>query len=203
MKQIVVAVLIASLGACATSSPDVVQRYEAQRLSQVQDGTILSVRPVVVDGSQSGLGAAAGGVIGGVAGSSVGGSRESVVVGVLGAVLGGVLGNAAERTGTRENALEIVVQLRNGDGQLATRYVDFIYQPVRSAEGAVTGILVVGSGGAAGSTLLGAVGGVMLFVWLVGVGIGLLRLRSETETSAITVSRHISPSAPTTAERVG
>ena len=115
MKQIVVAVLIASLGACATSSPDVVQRYEAQRLSQVQDGTILSVRPVVVDGSQSGLGAAAGGVIGGVAGSSVGGSRESVVVGVLGAVLGGVLGNAAERTGTRENALEIVVQLRNGE----------------------------------------------------------------------------------------
>ena len=115
MKQVVVAVLVASLGACATSSPDVIQRHEAQRLSQVQDGTILSVRPVVVDGSQSGLGAAAGGVIGGVAGSSVGGSRESVVVGVLGAVLGGVLGNAAERTGTRENALEIMVQLRNGE----------------------------------------------------------------------------------------
>ena len=117
MKQVLIAVLAAALGACATSSPDVVQRHEAQRLSQVQDGTILSVRPVVVDGSQSGLGAAAGGVIGGVAGSSVGGSRESVAVGVLGAVLGGVLGNAAERTATRENALEIVVQLRNGERQ--------------------------------------------------------------------------------------
>jgi outer membrane lipoprotein SlyB len=115
MKQILGTVLVAALGACATSSPDVVQRHEAQRLSQVQDGTVLSIRPVTVDGSQSGLGAAAGGVVGGVAGSSVGGHREGIAVGVLGAVLGGVLGNAAERAGTRENAVEIIVQLRNGE----------------------------------------------------------------------------------------
>jgi len=57
----------------------------------------------------------AGGVIGGVAGSSVGGSRESLAVGVLGAVLGGVIGNAAERAGTRENAVEMLIQLRNGE----------------------------------------------------------------------------------------
>ena len=115
MKKLVLAVLVASLGACATSSPDVIQRADAQRMSQVQDGTILSIRPVTVDGSQSGVGTVAGGVVGGVAGSSVGGRRESVVVGVLGAVIGGVIGNAAERAGTRENAVEILVQLRNGE----------------------------------------------------------------------------------------
>ena len=115
MKKLVLAVLVASLGACATSSPDVIQRGDAQRLSQVQDGTVLSIRPVTVDGSQSGVGTVAGGVIGGVAGSSVGGRRESVAVGVLGAVIGGVVGNAAERAGTRENAVEILVQLRNGE----------------------------------------------------------------------------------------
>lgn len=115
MKKLLLAVLVASLGACATSSPDVIQRNDAQRMSQVQDATVLSIRPVTVDGSQSGVGAAAGGVVGGVAGSSVGGRRESVVVGVLGAVLGGVIGNAAERAGTRENAVEILVQLRNGE----------------------------------------------------------------------------------------
>jgi outer membrane lipoprotein SlyB len=115
MKMILMAALVASLAACATSSPDVIQRGDAQRLSQVQDGTVLSIRPVTVDGSQSGLGAAAGGVVGGVAGSSVGGRREGVVVGVLGAVLGGVVGNAAERAGTRESAVEIIVQLRNGE----------------------------------------------------------------------------------------
>ena len=115
MKTFLIAALVASLAACATSSPDVIQRGDAQRLSQVQDGTVLSIRPVTVDGSQSGVGTVAGGVIGGVAGSSVGGHREGLAVGVLGAVLGGVIGNAAERAGTRENAVEILIQLRNGE----------------------------------------------------------------------------------------
>ena len=115
MNKLIIAVLLASLGACATSSPDVIQRSEAQRLSQVQDGTVLSIRPVTVDGSQSGLGGTAGGVVGAVAGSSIGGHRDSIVGGVLGAVVGGVIGNAAERAGTRENAVEILIQLRNGE----------------------------------------------------------------------------------------
>ena len=115
MKNLLIAAVVALLAACATSSPDVIQRGDAQRLSQVQDGTVLSIRPVTVDGSQSGVGTVAGGVIGGVAGSSVGGHREGLAVGVLGAVLGGVIGNAAERAGTRENAVEILIQLRNGE----------------------------------------------------------------------------------------
>lgn len=104
-----------ALTACATSSPDVIQRNDAQRLSQVQDATVLNVRPVVVDGSQSGVGGVAGGVTGAIAGSSVGGRREGAVVGVIGAVAGAVIGNAIERSTTREEALEIIVQLRNGE----------------------------------------------------------------------------------------
>ena len=37
------------------------------------------------------------------------------VVGIIGAVVGGVVGNAMERASTREEAQEILVQLRNGD----------------------------------------------------------------------------------------
>jgi outer membrane lipoprotein SlyB len=103
------------LAACSTTSPDVIQRNDAQRLSQVQDATVLSVRPVTVEGSQSGGGAAAGGVIGGVAGSTVGGHREGIAVGILGAVAGAVVGNALERTSTREEAVEVLVQMKNGD----------------------------------------------------------------------------------------
>jgi outer membrane lipoprotein SlyB len=103
------------LTACATSNPDVVQRGDAQRLSQVQDATVLSTRPVTVDGSQSGVGGVAGGVVGAIAGGSVGGRREGQVAGVLGAVAGAVVGNAVERSATREDALEIIVQLRNGE----------------------------------------------------------------------------------------
>ncbi len=108
-------VAIAALAGCTTTSPDVVSRNEAQRLSTVVDAVVLSTRAVVVDGTQSGIGASAGGVVGGVAGSSVGGRREAVAVGIIGAVVGGVVGNAMERASTREEALEILVQLRNGD----------------------------------------------------------------------------------------
>jgi outer membrane lipoprotein SlyB len=115
MKKLIALAAAAALTACTTTSPDVVSRYDAQRMSVVQDGTILSIRPVTVEGSQSGGGAAAGGVIGAVAGSSVGGSREGVIVGVLGAVAGAVAGNAIERSATREGAVEILIQMRNGE----------------------------------------------------------------------------------------
>jgi outer membrane lipoprotein SlyB len=115
MRQILCAAAVATLAACATSNPDVVRRYETQRVSQVYDATVLSVRPVTIEGSQSGIGAGAGAVAGGVAGSTIGGHRDSIVGGVLGAVVGGVIGNAVERGATRENAVEIMVQLRNGE----------------------------------------------------------------------------------------
>jgi len=106
-----------ALAGCATSSPDVVNRYDTQTMSTVTDAVVLSVRPVTIDGSQSGAGAVAGGVVGAIAGSTVGhsGSPESAIVGVLGAVAGGVIGNAVERTATREQAQEIMVQLRSGE----------------------------------------------------------------------------------------
>ena len=103
------------LQACSSTSPDVVRRADTQQLGQVQDAVVLSVRAVVVDSTQSGMGAAAGGVIGGVAGSSVGGRRESVAIGVLGAVAGAVAGNAIERAGSREEAVEILLQLKGGE----------------------------------------------------------------------------------------
>jgi outer membrane lipoprotein SlyB len=105
----------AALAGCATSSPDVISRHDAQRMSTVLDATVLAVRPVTVDGSQGGGGGVAGGVVGAVAGSSIGGRRDSVVGGVLGAVAGAVIGNAIERNATREDSLEIMVQLRSGE----------------------------------------------------------------------------------------
>ena len=106
---------MAMLAGCTTTSPDVISRNDAQRMATVVDAVVLSTRPVVVDGTQSGIGAAAGSVAGGVAGSSVGGSREALVVGIIGAVVGGVVGNAVERASTREEAVEVLVQLKNGE----------------------------------------------------------------------------------------
>jgi outer membrane lipoprotein SlyB len=116
MKRTLVSILVlASLAACTTTSPDVISPGDANRMATVIDGTVLSLRPVTVEGSQSGVGGVAGGVVGGIAGSSVGGRREAAAVGVIAAVAGAVAGNAIERFGTREEAVEILVQLKGGE----------------------------------------------------------------------------------------
>jgi outer membrane lipoprotein SlyB len=116
MKKLFTLALVLALTACATSSPDVIQRGDAQRLSSVVDAVVLSVRTVTVDGSQSGVGAATGGVVGGLAGYAAGSNqREGQIIGILAATAGAVAGNVVERVGTREEAYEILVQLKNGD----------------------------------------------------------------------------------------
>jgi outer membrane lipoprotein SlyB len=92
---LVTATALVTLTACSTTSPDVISRQDANRMSTVLDATVLSVRSVTVEGNQSGVGAGAGGVVGAIAGA--------------------VVGNAVERMGTREEAVEIMVQLRNGE----------------------------------------------------------------------------------------
>lgn len=120
MKKMVRLALVLSiaavLGACASSSPDVVQRGDAQRMAKVEDAVVLSVRTVTVDGSQSGVGAAVGGVVGAIGGYGGSGvQREAQVLGVLAGVAGAAAGNAIERFSTRDDAVEILVQLKGGE----------------------------------------------------------------------------------------
>ena len=117
MKSFVaVAVVAAALAGCATSkSGDVYSRSEALKEQTVRLATVESVRPVMIEGTRSGVGAAAGGVAGGVAGSGVGHGRGSAVAGVIGAVGGGIAGQAAEEGLTRKNGVEITVRLESGE----------------------------------------------------------------------------------------
>ena len=106
----------ATLAGCATSkSGDVYSRDEALREQTVRLATVESVRPVTIQGTRSGIGAASGAVVGGVAGSGVGHGRGSTIAGVLGAVGGGVAGQAIEEGTTRKNGVEITVRLDNGE----------------------------------------------------------------------------------------
>lgn len=106
----------AALAGCATSkSGDVYSREEALREQTVRLATVESVRPVTIQGTRSGIGAAAGGVVGGVAGSTVGHGKGSAIAGVLGAVGGGVAGQAVEEGTTRRPGVEITVRLQNGE----------------------------------------------------------------------------------------
>jgi outer membrane lipoprotein SlyB len=113
---LVAAAACAALTGCATSrSGDVYSRDEALREQSVRLATVESVRPVTIQGTRSGVGAAAGGIAGGVAGSGVGQGRGSAVASVLGAVAGGVVGQAAEEGATRKAGVEITVRLQSGE----------------------------------------------------------------------------------------
>jgi len=85
-------------------------------MSRVEDGVLLSIRTVTVDGSQSGIGATVGGITGAVAGATRGGSRgESNAIGLLVGVAGAAAGNAIERMATREEANELLIQIKGGE----------------------------------------------------------------------------------------
>ena len=119
MKRInilfVLGITVAIAGCATSNAGDTYSREEARRVQSVQMGTVESVRPVKIEGTKTPIGAGAGTIVGGIAGSSVGGGgKGSAVASVLGAVAGGVAGAAAEEGFTRENGLEIMVQLDGG-----------------------------------------------------------------------------------------
>jgi outer membrane lipoprotein SlyB len=132
VKASVVAAALAAvlLGGCQTrESAKVYGKHEAGREQQVRFATVDMVRPVTIQGSQSGLGAGAGGVIGGVAGSGVGEGRGSTVGAVVGGVAGGVAGNTIENKMTEKNGLEITVRLDSGELRAIVQEADLQFQP--------------------------------------------------------------------------
>ena len=108
-------VLVVLLAGCASSlTGDSYSRGEARQTTTIRKGVVESVRYVKLEGTKSGIGAAAGGAVGGVAGSTAGSGRTSSIGAVLGAVTGGLLGAAAEEGVTRTQGIEITVQLDDG-----------------------------------------------------------------------------------------
>ena len=88
-----------------------------------------SVREVLINRGETGVGTAAGVIVGGVAGSTVGGGRGSAVGTVLGAVAGGLVGQAVERQNSQVRGLEITVRLENGQLRAITQEADETFQP--------------------------------------------------------------------------
>ncbi len=117
-KSILWASLVLFLPACGLTpslTGDSYGRSEARQIQTVVSGTVVSVRPVKLDGTRTEFGAIAGAALGGVAGGAVGRGYGSVASAVASAVAGGVIGTLAEQGLTAKNGLEIVVRLERGD----------------------------------------------------------------------------------------
>jgi outer membrane lipoprotein SlyB len=114
MVLILLCVLVVGCSSKSSNSSNTISRSQAGRMQSVQDGEVLFVRPVTIEGSDSPVGAIAGGALGYVVGDSVGGGRGTRIARVAGTIGGAAAGSAVQRNVTQEDALEITVRLDNG-----------------------------------------------------------------------------------------
>ncbi len=118
--------MLALAGCASQSASGSVYTYgQAQQEQIVRYGTVVSVRPIVIQSNQtSGVGAVGGAALGGVAGSAIGGGRGQILTTIGGALLGGLAGNAVENQANRTQGLEITVRLDNGETRVIAQASD-------------------------------------------------------------------------------
>jgi len=111
-------------------SGDVYSASEAKQVQNVTYGTLVSVRPVKIQGGDdsNALGAIGGAVLGGFLGNTIGGGAGRSLATAGGAILGGVAGQGVQGAVNTSNGVEL--EIRKDDGntimvvqkQAATRY---------------------------------------------------------------------------------
>ena len=111
-------------GCVSSRSGRVYSRDHARQAQTVENGTIESVREVVIEGTKTPIGTAAGGVAGGGLGSTVGGGSGRTVATVIGAIAGAAAGTMAEEGITRKPGLEIIVKKDNGQTIVVVQEAD-------------------------------------------------------------------------------
>jgi outer membrane lipoprotein SlyB len=117
-RSIVVFLAVAAavvVSGCATPYPPVPYYYgPAPRAQSVEMGVVESVRPVGLQGPDTGLGALGGAALGGWAGSGIGSGGGNAAAIVGGVILGSLIGNAMEREAARRPGVEVTVRLDAG-----------------------------------------------------------------------------------------
>lgn len=112
---------------CASSrSGEVYSRDEARQVQTVETGTVESVKQVLIEGTKTPIGTAAGGVTGGVLGSTIGRGSGRTIATVLGALAGAAAGTMAEEGITRKQGLEIVVKKDSGRTIVVVQEADVV-----------------------------------------------------------------------------
>jgi len=146
-RSLITAALAATMalgvaGCASRQTGDTYSRSEVRQPGTVQYGSVVSLRPVTIEGTKSPVGAAAGTIAGGIAGSTIGGGRGSAIVAVIGAVAGGLLGSAVEEGVTRASGVELIIRLKDGSERV---YVQALAENERFAVG--DAVRIVTSGG--------------------------------------------------------
>lgn len=120
LKVAAISGLCLLMTACASNlQGDSYSRQEARQIQTVQYGIVEDVRLVVIEGTKTPIGSAAGAAIGGIAGSSVGDGKGAAIATVVGAVAGGLAGGAVEEQVTKSQGVELIIRLDNSNNIIA------------------------------------------------------------------------------------
>ncbi len=101
-------------GCVSSRAGNVYSRDDARRSLTVYYGTVLDVRPVVIEGTKTAAGPLMGGVAGAAVGNSIGGGSGQAIATVVGGIVGALAGGAVEEGATRNQAVEITVKMDSG-----------------------------------------------------------------------------------------
>ncbi|MEA3250008.1 MAG: glycine zipper 2TM domain-containing protein [Pseudomonadota bacterium] len=130
----VLALGLLTLGGCAntdTYSGDVYSGSQAKTGQRVTYGTIVSVRPVQIQGGDQNsgvLGGLGGAVIGGLLGNQIGGGSGRTIATAAGAIGGSVAGKKVEDTANKTDAWELEVRRDTGDSVIVVQKADRNWQ---------------------------------------------------------------------------
>ncbi|MDD5707103.1 MAG: glycine zipper 2TM domain-containing protein [Kiritimatiellae bacterium] len=123
------ATLLLTGGCFSSRSGTTFSRDEALRGQRTYQGTVENVTAGKLEGTQTPIGAIAGGVLGGVAGSAVGGGKGKDIATVGGVLAGAAAGALAEEAITSKQALSITVKLDDGRLLTIVQEADTPFQP--------------------------------------------------------------------------
>ncbi len=117
------------LSACSNAtSSNVYNTTQAGTLQEVQFGTVLAVRNIMIQQDAGETGRLAGGVIGGVAGSDLGQGKGQIVGSVAGAVAGSAIGSLIDRTVKAKPGVELTIQMKDGRNVAVAQLADEFIQ---------------------------------------------------------------------------
>ena len=104
-----------AIGCASRTSSHVYSRYQAQTVQNADEGQVINVRPVEIEGSVSGLGVVAGSIMGHAIGGTIGEGSGQELARVFGTIAGALFGAAAEESASRQSGLEVTVRMDYGE----------------------------------------------------------------------------------------
>lgn len=125
MKILMLSTLFALSGCASSLQGDIYSRDETRKIQSIEYGQIRQIRPVIIDGTRTGAGAAAGGAAGAVLGGGISsGSRESRLGSIVFGALGVMIGDMTEDKLTKAQGLEMLLLLDSGQAVVVVQEVD-------------------------------------------------------------------------------